>query len=210
MSLPADNKDAIIIAGSVALDEVFGQIRLKGFEVGNPSQPIGLLAEDDGTLRSQTVLWDGTAQIRWQAETPGGEAKMSLYGTEVGGSIFGIRINPRDELQVDSHGMPVHVDPTDLTTALDTTVHTVPIDALDTIEIEVNLHTSPDTDITIYVVESGGATGVNTQRWSGRLRDQDEPLRLGPWHLEAGGTIQVLAGTANRASVQPIIWRKTL
>lgn len=47
---------------SLRLDEIFGQFRLKGFNAAGT--PVKLLAENDGTLRSQLILYDGTTQRR--------------------------------------------------------------------------------------------------------------------------------------------------
>jgi hypothetical protein len=63
---------------------------------------IGGLAEDDGTMRSQTILWDytGAAQIRAAGEPATGQAMVSLYGTNVTGNLQAIENEDTGELRV--------------------------------------------------------------------------------------------------------------
>lgn len=202
-----------------AVEEVYGvkelvELILQGITRSNEAgdgEPIRLLCRDDGTVQAWCFQVgnapNGDTVIGVENT---GEQRMVLVARDTAAALQDLRVNPRDELQIDSHGFPVHTNPTDLTTTGLVTVHTVPAGAIDTVEFEFNLHTGPNTDITVYIVPSGGSATVLTQRWEGRLRDEDDPQRIGVYHLEAGGTIQVQAGTANRASVQPIVWRKTL
>lgn len=61
--------------------EIFGQFRLKGFN--STGFPVGLFAENDGTLRQQLILHDGTNQQRARSET-NGSLITSLYGKNSG------------------------------------------------------------------------------------------------------------------------------
>ncbi len=202
-----------------AVEEVYGvkelvELILQGVTRSNEAgdgEPVRLLCRDDGTVQAwcfQVGRAPNGDTVIGVENT--GEQRMVLVARDTAAALQDLRVNPRDELQIDSHGFPVHTNPLDLTTTGVVTAHTVPAGAVDTVEFEFNLHTGPNTDITVYIVPSGGSAAVLTQRWEGRLRDEDDPQRIGPYHLEAGGTIRVQAGTANRASVQPIVWRKTL
>jgi len=53
----------------ISVDELFGVMRLRGFNAAN--FPTNVLLENDGTMRSQLILWDGTAQKRAQSDDNG-------------------------------------------------------------------------------------------------------------------------------------------
>lgn len=83
------------------LGELFGQMRLKGFNSAGVSTNI--LIEDDGTPRSQLLLWNyaGAAQIRAAGEPTTGEAHVLLHGKDAGGAVDELRTNASQELIVD-------------------------------------------------------------------------------------------------------------
>ena len=66
------------------LAELFGQMRLKGFNSSGVSTKI--LIEDDGTPRSQAILWNyaGGAQVRAAGEPTTGEAHVLQNGKASG------------------------------------------------------------------------------------------------------------------------------
>ena len=81
MSLP-NREFARPSALPIALDELYGIMRLRAFK--STGFPVNLLAENDGTLRSQSILYhSGTTQIRQKAETDG-TAMSSVYGKNAG------------------------------------------------------------------------------------------------------------------------------
>ena len=84
MSLPVKNPNNASLP--IDITEVFAQVRLKAWN--SAAQPVKLLAEDDGTIRQQLVLFDdvGAVQVRWNAELDG-EARVSLVGLDVGSVI---------------------------------------------------------------------------------------------------------------------------
>lgn len=115
---------------STALDEVFAQVRLKAWDVvGASAKSLNVIAEADGTLRGQAVLYDGTSQVRRRAEATGearnvpvlwdgsalirqaaesaGEAKSSLYGTDSDSNLDPLRTNASQQLQVEVTGAMV-------------------------------------------------------------------------------------------------------
>jgi hypothetical protein len=66
----------------ITVDELYGIMRLRAFK--STGFPVNILAENDGTLRSQSILFhSGTTQIRQKAETDG-TALSSLYGKNAG------------------------------------------------------------------------------------------------------------------------------
>jgi len=66
--------------------------------------PVRALAEDDGTPRSQSILWDGSAQVRELAESDG-TPRSSLYGTAPTDGISGIAVEDTShELKTSIYG----------------------------------------------------------------------------------------------------------
>ena len=200
-------------------EEVYGikeltELLLQGITRSNEAgdgTPIRLLCRDDGTVQ----VWSFQVGRSANGDTVigvenTGEQRMVLVAKDTNEAIQDLRVNPRDELQIDVWGFPIPDAPTDLTTTGNTTVYTSAVDTVDMVEVEFNLHTGPNSLVTVYILQSGDVVGTATQRWQGTLNNTDEPKRLGPYLLNGGGRIIVTAGTANRVSVQPVIWRKTL
>jgi len=84
----------------VSWKEIFGQIRLKVFNAAG--FPVKVLAENDGTTRSQLILHDGTVQRRWLSETDG-KATESLYGKD-GATSRPVGIETTNELEISNYG----------------------------------------------------------------------------------------------------------
>lgn len=84
----------------IELAEIFGQFRLKGFT--SAGVPEGVAVEDDGTLRSQLILWDGSAQTRGRSET-NGSLIASLYGKS-GGTLTALQTYSDGKLAIVPHG----------------------------------------------------------------------------------------------------------
>jgi len=85
---------------SLRLDEIFGQFRLKGFNA--LGFPVKLLVENDGSLREQLILWDGTAQQRARSET-NGSLIASLYG-KAAGTLTAVKVEATGEPDIIAHG----------------------------------------------------------------------------------------------------------
>ena len=93
----------------IAVDELYGIMRLRAFNAAG--FPTNILAENDGTLRSQLLLYDGSTQRRMLSETDG-TAKSSLYGKNSSAVLKSLRVNANDQLQVEIiEGSHVQVDP---------------------------------------------------------------------------------------------------
>lgn len=65
----------------IPVDELYGIMRLRAFK--STGFPVNILAENDGTVRSQVILHDGTVQTRARSET-NGSLIASLYGKNAG------------------------------------------------------------------------------------------------------------------------------
>lgn len=85
----------------IAVDELYGIMRLRGFNAAG--FPVNMLAENDGTVRSQLILYDGSTQRRAKSETTG-ELDIVLHGKDSGGTIDPLRTNASQQLQVEAVG----------------------------------------------------------------------------------------------------------
>lgn len=91
-----------------------GTLRTWGIQIARDStgRERIVLVESDGTLRSQTILWDGTLPVRARAETPG-EARVSILGKDAAAVLASPRINTADVNQVRTEIVPwwTQIDP---------------------------------------------------------------------------------------------------
>lgn len=97
-----ENKNAVKLVLKTRSD---GTLKTYSIQVGRDStgRDSTFLVEDDGTVRDQLVLWDGTDPVRWQAESAGGEAKMMLYGDD-GSSPIALAAAATGELEASLKG----------------------------------------------------------------------------------------------------------
>lgn len=101
MSLPQRPKGFRPGSLPITLDEIFGQIRMKGFNAAGTATK--WLLENDGTMRSQSILYhSGTTQIRQKAETDGSMIS-SLYG-KASSTLTSLKVESTGELDLVLHG----------------------------------------------------------------------------------------------------------
>lgn len=172
------------------LGELFGRMRLLGFNSADPRESVGILVENDGTIRQQTVLWDytGAAQIRAAGEPTTGEAHVLnhgktsgsavkeikvettgepdivLHGKDSGGNIDPLLTNADKALIVDATGgaFPVQVDP-QLVPAVEADLWDPGADAGDIFDVEfliVNIDPAASVDVTVGQDVGGGDTAL--------------------------------------------------
>ena len=92
MSLPEPQPRVAGIGIPLTLAELFGQMRIKGFNANGDATK--LLLETDGTLRAQSILYhSGTTQIRQKAETDG-TVMVSNYG-KAASTLTAMEVNAR-------------------------------------------------------------------------------------------------------------------
>ena len=170
------------------LGELFGQMRLKGFNSAGVSTKI--LIEDDGTPRSQLLLWNyaGAAQIRAAGEPTTGEAHQLLHGKASGGAVTEIKVEATGEQDIVLHGKdsggtvdplltninkalvidtsggstPIQVDP-QLVPAVEADLWDPGGDAGDIFDVEflvVNIDATDSVDVTIGQDIDGGDTAL--------------------------------------------------
>ena len=92
--------------------------RIGLFALNASGVDIGLLSEDDGTLRNQLLGYDGSNQIRIGAEATTGTLKTMLYGQDAASNEDPLRTNANQQLQVEVVNDVVQVDSVILTTGL--------------------------------------------------------------------------------------------
>jgi hypothetical protein len=144
----------------LAIDELFGQIRLKGFNAAG--QPVKLSAETTtGELRIMNTGWNGSAVTRVLLETTG-EQKSVLYGKDSGANIDPLRTNADQQLQVevvDGAGTASRkkLGGSEPAAATETTVYTVPASTETTIDKIVVANRGVATTFNLGVAVGGGS-----------------------------------------------------
>lgn len=99
MSLP--NRELKRPSGlPISVDELYGIMRLRAFN--SSAFPVNVLAENDGTVRGQVILYDGTAQQRARSET-NGSLITSLYG-KAGSTLTALAVETTGEQKVTNYG----------------------------------------------------------------------------------------------------------
>ena len=201
----------------ITVDELYGIMRLRAFK--SSGFPVNILAENDGTVRSQVILYDGTTQTRGRSET-NGSLITSLYGKNAG-TLTSVNLESTGEqrnvlmghdgsalqrLLVDADKkLWVRItedtgdddDPVTLSNAADTTVYTCAAGFTAIVEIELTNVSAATATVDLYCDPTG--TDVTTAFQI--LNDTPiivnaEPRRYGPYNLSAGGTVRGRASAA--------------
>jgi hypothetical protein len=206
-----------------SLNEFFAKFQLIAASPTAGIDQVNVLAEADGTLRSQSVLWhSGTTQIRAKAETDG-TAIVSNFG-KVGSTLTAFALDDNGEQKVagysnTSAGAPV-ADRDDAagfrrtrefepyknvavvavqTTA--TTIYTVPAATVSIVEIELTNTDTIANTVDLHMIPSGGSAAIGNiilQDYS--IGAASIPIRLGPYHGGAGVFFQALVTTGGGAN----------
>lgn len=117
------------------------------------------------------------------------------FGTQSGHR--GERIDAAKIIRIRPFEPYVHVTPQTIAGTAET-LYTVPASTLSIVEVEVVNNTGTNATVTVYIVESGGAAGTgNVILNAVTINANAVGIRLGPYAMEAGATVQALAGTAD-------------
>lgn len=181
----------------IAVDELYGVMRLRGFNT--TGFPVNVLVENDGTLRSQLVLYDGTTQRRAKSETTG-ELDAVIHGKDSGGTIDPLRTNANQQLQVEVISDPVPTDPTILGAAA--AVFNPGTAAAETYEFYFNVVNYGAVAAVVNVgVDLGGGTAFDRHYVESlTVPDNDQTGWFGPYQL--AGDDDVVASCATATTLQ--------
>ncbi|MGH8651240.1 MAG: hypothetical protein ACREYE_03200 [Gammaproteobacteria bacterium] len=212
------------------MDELYGIMRLRAFK--STGFPVNILAENDGTVRSQVILHDGTVQTRARSET-NGSLITSLYGKSAG-TLTSVKVEATGEIDYVIHGKDsagpnidaLLTDPNRilwsrafrepilqngvLLAATATTIYTCPASTI-VEEIWVEVTSNDDTNRTVDLFVDFDGTGVATTETildTVTLIGNAEPRRFGPYSLQATGTVRGLCSNANSATARVFGWTR--
>jgi len=180
--------------------------------------PVPQLAENDGTERTQLILHDGTVQRRWKSETTG-EADVVPYGRESGGGLRAFQTentaatlgrlmalaqlagtdstSTEARLRIDSSRIlethpynPVATQISATMPAGGATYYTVPAGRRARVEIDIVNNSALASTVNLFVRVTGEAAGAaNRILTNVPIAANVVGIRLGPFHLAAGGII---------------------
>jgi len=205
--------------------EFFSRVGLYLFK--SDGNEIEAAAEDDGTQRQQTILYDGTNQVRARAEATGearvvplvsddqgttlryidsettGEVRIVPLGSDDAGTTLRyLRTLSDGTLVVDTQdtGSHVWVAPVRLTGVTPTTIYTCPASTIAIVTIHFAATTT--TNLSLHRVPSGGsADATNALMTTYPVTANLPPAGVGPFTLHASGLISATAAIANNIVV---------
>ena len=178
MSLPKRPETWRPGALPLTIAELFGQVRLKAFVASG--EPVKLLAETGGTL------------------------KGSLYGKDSGGSLGSVRLNSRDQIQIElaAHlagtGTAKRLGGAKLAAATETTVYTTPASTSTVIQSITVSNGGGATTFSIGQAVGGGAIGDGEFFFENTRLEMKQTVNLeGPFYFATTDLLRATAGSAN-------------
>ncbi len=222
--MPEDTKAAAPVGGQ-EVTIVNENLEISMNSANRSGLSVPPLTEDDRTLRGwdlQVVrrTAGGNAEVVALAESDG-TPTASIYGKDSSGNQDPIRTNADQQLQIQIHGADgasnsdalltdgarivrtrpfepfTHVTPQTIAGTAET-LYTVPASTVSVVEVELVNNGATNRTVTVYIVENGGTAGNGNVVLSAvTVTRSTVGIRVGPYSMEAGATVQALCSSAD-------------